>query len=133
MNDEKTEQPVAVAGCARCEAVMTSWHAVRKGEGSAARNVLICRKCFDEVCGGRAAAADHGARESNAGPRSSAAHGSAHSCEWENVTKGLCASRAEFLDAHGKKLCAFHASHLARRFHAPMRPIENAPNEKLSD
>lgn len=62
-----------------------------------------------------------------------AAHGSAHSCEWENATKVQCGSRAEFLDAHGKKLCVFHASHLARRFHASMRPIENALNEKLCD
>lgn len=58
MDNTTNEQSVAVAGCARCDAVMTSWHAVRKGEGSAARNVLICRKCFDEICGERAAAVE---------------------------------------------------------------------------
>lgn len=52
-------------------------------------------------------------------------------CEWEvSVAHGgsplgtkMCSGRADFQDASGKRLCADHAQHLARRFRAEMRPI----------
>ena len=54
---------------------------------------------------------------------------------WESETVGSLTANvsdpsAEFLDAHGKKLCVAHANHLARRFHALMRPIEATPNDE---